>query len=40
MRYSSTNLGILNRLVRDGRLTGTVVFWHAGGLPGLFERLD
>ena len=25
--------------VRDGRLKDSVVFWHAGGLPGLFERL-
>ena len=24
---------------RDGRLTGPVVFWHAGGTPGIFEDL-
>jgi hypothetical protein len=25
--------------VRAGRLTGRIVFWHAGGTPGLFESL-
>jgi hypothetical protein len=25
--------------VRDGRVAGPVVFWHAGGTPGIFERL-
>jgi D-cysteine desulfhydrase len=31
-------VGLVSR-VRDGRLTGPVVFWHAGGTPALFEDL-
>jgi D-cysteine desulfhydrase len=38
--YTAKALAGLVGRVRDGRLTGPVVFWHAGGLPGLFERLD
>ena len=38
--YTAKALAGLVARVRDGRLTGTVVFWHAGGLPGLFERLE
>jgi len=30
--------GLIDRC-RTGRLTGPVVFWHAGGTPGLFEML-
>jgi 1-aminocyclopropane-1-carboxylate deaminase/D-cysteine desulfhydrase-like pyridoxal-dependent ACC family enzyme len=30
--------GLIDRC-RDGRLKGSVVFWHAGGTPGLFETL-
>jgi 1-aminocyclopropane-1-carboxylate deaminase/D-cysteine desulfhydrase-like pyridoxal-dependent ACC family enzyme len=37
--YTAKTLAGLIRRVRDGRLTGTVVFWHAGGTPGLFESL-
>ena len=28
------------RGVSEQSLAGTVVFWHAGGTPGLFEPLD
>jgi 1-aminocyclopropane-1-carboxylate deaminase/D-cysteine desulfhydrase-like pyridoxal-dependent ACC family enzyme len=38
--YTAKALSGLVARVRDGRLTGPVVFWHAGGTPGLFERLD
>ncbi len=38
--YTAKALAGLIARVRDGRLTGPVVFWHAGGTPGLFERLD
>ena len=39
--YTAKALAGLIRRVRDGRLDGqTVVFWHAGGTPGLFESLD
>ena len=37
--YTAKALAGLVARVRDGRLRGQVVFWHAGGLPGLFERL-
>ena len=37
--YTAKALAGLIARVRDGRLTGPVVFWHAGGLPGLFEVL-
>lgn len=36
--YTAKALAGLIARVRDGRLRGPVVFWHAGGLPGLFER--
>ncbi|MDP9482259.1 MAG: pyridoxal-phosphate dependent enzyme [Chloroflexota bacterium] len=36
--YTAKALAGLVRRVREGRADGrTVVFWHAGGLPGLFE---
>jgi 1-aminocyclopropane-1-carboxylate deaminase/D-cysteine desulfhydrase-like pyridoxal-dependent ACC family enzyme len=38
--YTAKALAGLVARVRDGRLTGPVVFWHAGGTPGLLERLD
>jgi 1-aminocyclopropane-1-carboxylate deaminase/D-cysteine desulfhydrase-like pyridoxal-dependent ACC family enzyme len=34
--YTAKALAALVACVRDGRLGGTVVFWHAGGLPALF----
>jgi D-cysteine desulfhydrase/L-cysteate sulfo-lyase len=37
--YTAKALAGLIARVRDGRLRGPVVFWHAGGTPGLFERL-
>jgi 1-aminocyclopropane-1-carboxylate deaminase/D-cysteine desulfhydrase-like pyridoxal-dependent ACC family enzyme len=37
--YTAKALAELVDRVRDGRLSGTVVFWHAGGTPGLFEDL-
>jgi L-cysteate sulfo-lyase len=37
--YTAKALAELVERVRDGRLQGTVVFWHAGGSPGLFEVL-
>ena len=37
--YTAKALAGLIARVRDGRLSGPVVFWHAGGTPGLFERL-
>ncbi|HEY8989304.1 MAG TPA: pyridoxal-phosphate dependent enzyme, partial [Candidatus Limnocylindrales bacterium] len=37
--YTAKALADLVARVRDGRLGGPVVFWHAGGTPGLFERL-
>ena len=37
--YTAKALAGIMARVRDGRLTGPVVFWHAGGTPGLFERL-
>ena len=37
--YTAKALAELIARVRDGRLSGTVVFWHAGGTPGLFEVL-
>ena len=36
--YTAKALAGLIAGVRDGRFRGPVVFWHAGGLPGLFER--
>ena len=38
--YTAKALAGLIARVRDGRLTGPIVFWHAGGGPGIFERLD
>jgi len=38
--YTAKALAGLVARVRDGRLSGPVVFWHAGGTPGLFERLS
>ena len=37
--YTAKALAGLIARVRAGRLTGSVVFWHAGGTPGIFERL-
>ena len=37
--YTAKALAGLVARVRDGRLTGPVVFWHAGGTPGIFEPL-
>ena len=37
--YTAKALAGLVARVRDGRLTGPVVFWHAGGTPALFEPL-
>jgi 1-aminocyclopropane-1-carboxylate deaminase/D-cysteine desulfhydrase-like pyridoxal-dependent ACC family enzyme len=37
--YTAKALAGLVARVRDGRLTGPVVFWHAGGTPGIFEDL-
>lgn len=37
--YTAKALAGLIAGVRDGRLRGPVVFWHAGGTPGLFESL-
>jgi len=39
--YTAKALAGLVRAVRDGRWDGRrVVFWHAGGTPGLFEPLE
>jgi D-cysteine desulfhydrase len=38
--YTAKALAGLIGRARDGRLSGQVVFWHAGGTPGLFEDLD
>jgi D-cysteine desulfhydrase len=38
--YTAKALAGLVARVRDGRLRGPLVFWHAGGAPGLFERLE
>jgi 1-aminocyclopropane-1-carboxylate deaminase/D-cysteine desulfhydrase-like pyridoxal-dependent ACC family enzyme len=37
--YTAKALAELVARVRDGRLSGSVVFWHAGGTPALFETL-
>jgi 1-aminocyclopropane-1-carboxylate deaminase/D-cysteine desulfhydrase-like pyridoxal-dependent ACC family enzyme len=37
--YTAKALAGLVARVRDGGLRGPLVFWHAGGLPGLFESL-
>ena len=37
--YTAKALAELIARVRDGRISGTAVFWHAGGTPGLFETL-
>ena len=37
--YTAKALAGLVARVRDGRLQGPVVFWHAGGGPGLFEAI-
>ena len=38
--YTAKALAGLIARVRDGRLTGPMVFWHAGGTPGIFEPLS
>lgn len=39
--YTAKALAALIAAIRAGALDGRrVVFWHAGGLPGIFERLD
>jgi len=37
--YTAKALAGLAARVRDGRLRGPLVFWHAGGTPGIFEQL-
>ena len=37
--YTAKGLAALIAGVRDGVLSGPIVFWHAGGTPALFERL-
>ena len=37
--YTAKALAGLVAGLREGRFRGPVVFWHAGGLPGLFEAL-
>ena len=37
--YTAKALAGLTARVRGGRLNGSVVFWHAGGTPALFENL-
>jgi 1-aminocyclopropane-1-carboxylate deaminase/D-cysteine desulfhydrase-like pyridoxal-dependent ACC family enzyme len=37
--YTAKALAALVDGVRAGRFTGAIVFWHAGGTPGLFEAL-
>ncbi|HET7703148.1 MAG TPA: pyridoxal-phosphate dependent enzyme [Candidatus Limnocylindrales bacterium] len=37
--YTAKALAGLIARVRDGRLGGPIMFWHAGGGPGLFETL-
>ena len=37
--YTAKALAGLVSGVRDRRLTGPIVFWHAGGTPGIFEAL-
>jgi 1-aminocyclopropane-1-carboxylate deaminase/D-cysteine desulfhydrase-like pyridoxal-dependent ACC family enzyme len=37
--YTAKALAGLTSRARDGRLSGPVVFWHAGGTPALFEVL-
>jgi 1-aminocyclopropane-1-carboxylate deaminase/D-cysteine desulfhydrase-like pyridoxal-dependent ACC family enzyme len=38
--YTAKALAWLVDEASAGRIRGTVVFWHAGGVPGLFETLD
>jgi 1-aminocyclopropane-1-carboxylate deaminase/D-cysteine desulfhydrase-like pyridoxal-dependent ACC family enzyme len=38
--YTAKALARVVRGARDGDLAGPVIFWHAGGTPGLFEPLD
>jgi 1-aminocyclopropane-1-carboxylate deaminase/D-cysteine desulfhydrase-like pyridoxal-dependent ACC family enzyme len=38
--YTAKALAELVARVRDGRITGRAVFWHAGGTTGLFESLS
>jgi 1-aminocyclopropane-1-carboxylate deaminase/D-cysteine desulfhydrase-like pyridoxal-dependent ACC family enzyme len=38
--YTAKALAGLIRLVRAESIAETVVFWHAGGTPGIFEPLD
>jgi 1-aminocyclopropane-1-carboxylate deaminase/D-cysteine desulfhydrase-like pyridoxal-dependent ACC family enzyme len=37
--YTAKALAGLVARARDGRLDGALVFWHAGGTPGIFEAL-
>lgn len=37
--YTAKALAGLTSRVRESRLSGPVVFWHAGGTPGMFETL-
>jgi 1-aminocyclopropane-1-carboxylate deaminase/D-cysteine desulfhydrase-like pyridoxal-dependent ACC family enzyme len=37
--YTAKALAEVIARIRDGRVEGTVVFWHAGGTPALFEVL-
>jgi D-cysteine desulfhydrase len=37
--YTAKALAELIARIHEGRVAGTVVFWHAGGTPGLFELL-
>ena len=37
--YTAKALAGLIERVRDGRIDGPTVFWHAGGTPGIFETL-
>jgi L-cysteate sulfo-lyase len=37
--YTAKALAEVVARIRDGRVEGTVVFWHAGGTPALFEAL-
>ena len=38
--YTAKALARVIRGARDGDLSGPLVFWHAGGTPGIFEPLD
>lgn len=38
--YTAKALARVVRGARDGDLAGPLIFWHAGGTPGIFEPLD